>query len=96
MIYQFECSKCKMRVEITMKMNDPVPHCIACHDNTLVKKIFTAAPFILKGRGWYRNETLLKPSYEDNEFGQHEKTKQLDDLAAPSTYNFVEAKSHEV
>ena len=58
-MYCFACTECDHRWEVLQKLNDPPPHCPQCHTDTARKQV-TAAGFILKGSGWYRDGYGLK------------------------------------
>ena len=55
-VYEFECSACKIAIEIQMKITDDrLPVCQECHKE--MKKIMSRTSFILKGggSGWFRD-----------------------------------------
>jgi putative FmdB family regulatory protein len=51
-IYEFECQKCKERVEVFQKMNDKHPvKCKRCGGR--LEKLVSASAIQFKGSGWY-------------------------------------------
>jgi putative FmdB family regulatory protein len=51
-IYEFECQKCKERVEVFQKMNDKHPvKCKKCGGR--LEKLVSASAIQFKGSGWY-------------------------------------------
>lgn len=60
-IYEYECPSCGERFERLVKMSDPIPGCPAC-SGTEVRKLVSAAAFVLKGGGWYKDHYGLKSS----------------------------------
>jgi putative FmdB family regulatory protein len=50
--YEYECLECKRVFEIRQRISEPpLTKCDAC--NGPVRRLLSAAPFILKGEGWY-------------------------------------------
>jgi putative FmdB family regulatory protein len=50
--YEYECSKCRRVFEVRQRISDPpLQTCEAC--GGAVRRLLSAAPFILKGGGWY-------------------------------------------
>ena len=50
--YEYECLKCKRVFEIRQRISEPpLKKCDACGGE--VRRLLSAAPFILKGGGWY-------------------------------------------
>jgi len=50
--YEYECLKCKRVFEIRQRISEPaLTVCDACGGE--VRRLLSAAPFILKGGGWY-------------------------------------------
>ena len=58
-IYEFQCDRCGEKFDKLMSYKDPVPACPAC-DASDVRKRVTAAGFVLKGGGWYKDHYGLK------------------------------------
>jgi len=58
-IYEFQCERCGEKFDKLMSMKDPVPSCPAC-DASDVRKRVSAAGFVLKGGGWYKDHYGLK------------------------------------
>ncbi len=51
-IYEFECRKCKDRLEVLQKMNDKSPvKCRKCGGR--LEKLISASAIQFKGSGWY-------------------------------------------
>jgi len=50
--YEYECLKCKRVFEIRQRISEPaLKKCEVCGGE--VRRLLSAAPFILKGEGWY-------------------------------------------
>jgi len=50
--YEYECGKCRRVFEIRQRISEPpLQTCEACGGE--VRRLLSAAPFILKGGGWY-------------------------------------------
>src|SRR5215470_7262440 len=50
--YEYECLKCKRVFEIRQRISEPaLKVCDVCGGE--VRRLLSAAPFILKGAGWY-------------------------------------------
>jgi putative FmdB family regulatory protein len=50
--YEYECLKCKRVFEIRQRISEPaLTVCDVCGGE--VRRLLSAAPFILKGGGWY-------------------------------------------
>ena len=50
--YEYECLKCKRVFEIRQRISEPaLKVCDVCGGE--VRRLLSAAPFILKGEGWY-------------------------------------------
>lgn len=59
-IYEYACADCKKQFELFQKMSDPPPStCPECGSEH-VRKLVSAAAFVLKGGGWYRDHYGLK------------------------------------
>jgi putative FmdB family regulatory protein len=58
-IYEYACESCGERFDKLMSMNDPTPPCPAC-GAVQVRKLVSAASFVLKGSGWYKDGYGLK------------------------------------
>ena len=55
-IYEYECSSCGHRLEAIQKMSDsPLADCPSCTEPSL-RKLVSAAGFVLKGTGWYATD----------------------------------------
>lgn len=60
-IYEYRCETCAHKFEQMVKMSDPIPPCPAC-GATNARKLVSAASFVLKGGGWYKDHYGLKSS----------------------------------
>src|SRR5438132_6729869 len=50
--YEYECHKCRRTFEIRQRISEPaLTVCDVCGGE--VRRLLSAAPFILKGEGWY-------------------------------------------
>ena len=58
-IYEYECSTCGHRFEKLVRIGAEPPPCPECAG--AVQKRISAAGFILKGGGWYKDHYGLKP-----------------------------------
>ena len=67
-IYEYECPTCSERFEKLVKMSDPTPACPKC-EGTEVRKLVSAAAFVLKGGGWYKDHYGLKSSSSKSDGG---------------------------
>ena len=55
-IYEYQCEACGHKMEVLQKMSDePLKECPQCGKPAL-KKLVSAAGFILKGTGWYKTD----------------------------------------
>ena len=55
-IYEYECAKCKHRMEALRKISDePLLECPECGKPSLTKLV-SASSFRLKGGGWYETD----------------------------------------
>ncbi len=51
-IYEYECNKCKKKLEVVQKFNDPLlTECPECRGQ--LRKLISNTSFVLKGDGWY-------------------------------------------
>lgn len=64
-IYEYECPSCTNRFEEMMKMGAPAPACPKC-GATETRKLVSAAAFMLKGSGWYKDHYGLKKDSGDS------------------------------
>ncbi len=59
-IYEYECSACGGRFEVTRKFSDPeLTACALCGKET-VRKVLSPTAFVLKGSGWYATDYAAK------------------------------------
>ena len=50
--YEYECERCQRVFEVRQRISDdPLTTCEACGGS--IRRLLSAAPFILKGGGWY-------------------------------------------
>src|SRR2546426_12597130 len=50
--YEYECRKCRRTFEVRQRISEPaLTVCDVCGGE--VRRLLSAAPFILKGEGWY-------------------------------------------
>jgi putative FmdB family regulatory protein len=59
-IYEYVCGACGHEFDQLVKMSAPDPACVQC--GGVVRKKVSAAGFILKGGGWYKDHYGLKKS----------------------------------
>ena len=68
--YEYECRKCRRVFEIRQRISEPaLTVCDVCGGE--VRRLLSAAPFILKGEGWYVTDY---PSESRKQALQSEKT----------------------
>ncbi len=58
-IYEFACERCGEQFDKLMSVNGPPPPCPHCGAGE-VRKLISAASFVLKGGGWYKDHYGLK------------------------------------
>lgn len=64
-IYEYECEKCKKRLEAVQKFSDPLlTECPDCKGK--LKKLVSNTSFVLKGSGWYVTDYARKGSSESS------------------------------
>lgn len=55
-VYEYECSSCGGRFEVTRKFSDPeLASCTLCSAPS-IRKILSPMAFVLKGGGWYATD----------------------------------------
>lgn len=60
-IYEYQCERCGHQLEVLQKISEPPrTECPACGEPAL-KKLVSAAGFVLKGSGWYVTDFKDKP-----------------------------------
>lgn len=60
-IYEYQCTACGARLEKIQKISDaPLIDCPECGKPGL-EKLISAAGFVLKGSGWYKDDYATKP-----------------------------------
>ena len=64
-IYEYVCGACGHEFDQLVKMSAPDPACVQCGGS--VRKKVSAAGFILKGGGWYKDHYGLKKSSGSSE-----------------------------
>ena len=53
--YEYECSGCERTFEVRQRISEaPLDRCPHCRGS--VRRVLTAAPFILKGSGWHATD----------------------------------------
>lgn len=57
-IYEYRCQVCGESFEKMVKLDAAAPPCPACGGD--VRKLVSAASFVLKGGGWYKDHYGLK------------------------------------
>jgi putative FmdB family regulatory protein len=68
--YEYECLKCRRVFEVRQRISEPaLTVCDVCGGE--VRRLLSAAPFILKGEGWYVTDY---PSESRKQALQSEKT----------------------
>lgn len=56
-IYEYVCTNCSHHLEALQKVNEAVlTTCPQCEGETLMKGLFSAPNFQLKGKGWYKTD----------------------------------------
>src|SRR5215470_16580564 len=89
--YEYECLKCRRVFEIRQRISEPaLTVCDVCGGE--VRRLLSAAPFILKGEGWYVTDY---PSESRKQALQSEKTStdKSSDKASDKTSDKPAAKS---
>jgi putative FmdB family regulatory protein len=89
--YEYECRKCRRVFEIRQRISEPaLTVCDVCGGE--VRRLLSAAPFILKGEGWYVTDY---PSESRKQALQSEKTSsdKSSDKATDKTSDKPAAKS---
>ncbi len=67
-IYEYQCDSCEHKFEAMQRLSeDPLKDCPQCGKAEL-RKLISAAAFVLKGTGWY--ETDFKDKKKDKETGK--------------------------
>ena len=64
-IYEYKCDHCGHQFEKLMRISADAPPCGNCGKD--VRKLVSAAGFILKGGGWYKDHYGLKSSSPGSE-----------------------------
>ena len=81
-VYEYECSSCGGRFEVTQKFSDPqIEACKLCNA-TSIRKILSPTAFVLKGSGWYASDY---PSQDNKKASEADKP-------APEAKTTTEAK----
>ncbi len=94
--YEYECGACHRTFEVRQRISEPaLTTCDACGGP--VHRLLSAAPFILKGEGWYvtdypsesRKKALSAEKSSNASSGASEKAEKADkpDKPAPSPAN---------
>ena len=89
--YEYECGKCRRVFEIRQRISEPpLTKCDVCGGE--VHRLLSAAPFILKGEGWYVTDY---PSESRKKAREAEKSSSSSSEASSKTETKSEAKSDE-
>ncbi|OGF67066.1 MAG: hypothetical protein A2Y62_12605 [Candidatus Fischerbacteria bacterium RBG_13_37_8] len=60
-LYEYECKKCKFRIEKIQKITDPpLQYCEKCHGP--LRKLLSSPSIRFKGTGWYVTDYAQKES----------------------------------
>jgi putative FmdB family regulatory protein len=79
--YEYECLKCRRVFEIRQRISEPaLTVCDVCGGE--VRRLLSAAPFILKGEGWYVTDY---PSESRKQALQSEKSAEKSSSDKPSS-----------
>ena len=73
--YEYECLSCRRTFEVQQRISaDPLTTCDACGGT--VRRLLSAAPFILKGEGWYVTDypSEARKKARESEKGTSEKS----------------------
>jgi putative FmdB family regulatory protein len=54
-LYEYQCQKCKQRIEVIQRLNDP-PQTICPNCGGELKKLFSAPAIQFKGSGFYKTD----------------------------------------
>lgn len=67
-IYEYSCTNCNHQLEALQGLSDsPLLVCPACDASALVKGIFSAPNFQLKGSGWYKTDYAKSSSNQNSD-----------------------------
>ena len=89
--YEYECLKCRRVFEIRQRISEPaLTVCDVCGGE--VRRLLSAAPFILKGEGWYVTDY---PSESRKQALQSEKSSEKPSSEKPSSEKSSSEKSSE-
>ena len=82
--YEYQCDACGRIFEIRQRISEPaLTRCETC--GGVVKRLLSAAPFILKGEGWYvtdyPSESRKKARESEKNAGEKEKSPEKKDGA---------------
>jgi putative FmdB family regulatory protein len=87
--YEYECAACRRVFEIRQRISEPpLTTCDAC--GGAVHRLLSAAPFILKGEGWYVTDY---PSESRKKAREAEKTSSASADTSAKTETKTETKS---
>lgn len=81
-IYEYQCDRCGHRLEVLQRVSEAaLTECPDCGEAAL-RKLVSAAGFILKGTGWYvtdfRDKDKKKEPKKDGDGGQEGKTEKAE------------------
>jgi putative FmdB family regulatory protein len=93
--YEYECRKCRRVFEIRQRISEPaLTVCDVCGGE--VRRLLSAAPFILKGEGWYVTDypsESRKQALQSEKTSTDKSTDKSSDKASDKTSDKPAAKS---
>ena len=90
--YEYECGKCRRVFEIRQRISEPpLTTCDVCGGE--VHRLLSAAPFILKGEGWYVTDYSKKNSAPVSEKSSASESTSSTDTASKPEPAKTEAKT---
>src|ERR1700692_2873536 len=93
-IYEYECAKCRKKIEVIQKMSDnPLKKHEKCGGS--LTKLISAAGFQFKGTGWYVTDYARKDAKGDSKEGKEAKEpREATDSKADSKKDTKETSSN--
>ncbi|RKX67080.1 MAG: zinc ribbon domain-containing protein [Tenericutes bacterium] len=64
-LYDIRCEACGDEKEVFLKLTERTPKCASCGSN--MKKVISSTTFILKGKGWAKDNYGLKSAKRSRE-----------------------------
>lgn len=89
-IYEYVCESCGGEFERLVRIGAEPPPCPDC-ESAEVRKRVSAASFVLKGGGWYKDHYGLKSDTKDKKGKKESKEAKKTDTPAPKTKNSAAA-----